>query len=58
MLDLLGQNHFDPLTIAKEQANNAIIRETDTVNEAVIEVTTGVSDAFVMSYSNAAPFSK
>lgn len=50
----VGPKSFDPLTIAKEQANNAIIRETDTVNEAVIEVTTGVSDAFVMSYSNAA----
>lgn len=50
----VGPKTFAPLEIARELANNPIIREVDDVNAAVLEVVSGTSDVFLMSISNAA----
>ena len=50
----VGPKTFAPLDIARDQANNPIVREVDDVNAAVLEVTTGTSAVLLMSISNAA----
>lgn len=50
----VGPRSFDPLNVAKRVANNPVIREVDNVNAAVAEITSGASDVFLMSVSNAA----
>ncbi len=50
----VGPKTFAPLEIARELANNPIIREVNDVNAAVLEVVSGTSDVFLMSISNAA----
>jgi polar amino acid transport system substrate-binding protein len=50
----VGPKTFAPLDIARELANNPVIREVDDVNAAVLEVVSGTSDVFLMSISNAA----
>ncbi|AUD63896.1 hypothetical protein BK010_09960 [Tenericutes bacterium MO-XQ] len=50
----VGPKTFAPLDIARDLANNPVIREVDDVNAAVLEVVSGTSDVFLMSISNAA----
>ena len=45
---------FATLDVAREQANNPVIREANDVTAAVLEVVTGASDVFLMSVGNAA----
>ncbi|MCD4827541.1 MAG: transporter substrate-binding domain-containing protein [Acholeplasmataceae bacterium] len=45
---------FATLDVARELANNPIIREANDVTAAVLEVVTGASDVFLMSVGNAA----
>jgi polar amino acid transport system substrate-binding protein len=45
---------FATLDVARELANNPVIREVNDVTAAVLEVVTGASDVFLMSVGNAA----
>jgi polar amino acid transport system substrate-binding protein len=45
---------FATLDVAREQANNPVIREVEDSKAAVLEVVTGASDVFLMSVANAA----
>lgn len=52
----VGPKTFVSLSIPREEALNPIINEVNDANAAILEVTTGVSDAFIISASSAAEY--